>query len=335
MNPLVSVVVPVYNVEKYLDRCVTSITNQTYSTLEIILVDDGSTDSSSQVCDQWQEKDFRIRVVHQENRGLPGARETGVQIASGTYVMFVDSDDWIADRLVELAVERAIADNTDVVYFDFNRVSDISDISVHAAKDNFPDKKIASGSESLEMLLDGSLGWNIWRLFIKKKIFNYSDFTFPVGIMMGEDLGIFFQVLGHAEKVSFLPFSLYYYYNRSDSSVNMINEKTRDKTMRDLMFVYNSLEAYIKEDYPNLERKCKALIITQLFSSLTEMLKKHETGPMVEKWKKNLRNNILSHADKPLSLSKKNMIRLFVVWTKILWINPVANFFYKRIEQSR
>lgn len=94
-EPLISVIVPVYKVEKYLDRCVTSLVNQTYKNLEIILVDDGSPDSCPQMCDAWAKKDDRIKVIHKENRGLSSARNEGLQLALGEYIGFVDSDDWV------------------------------------------------------------------------------------------------------------------------------------------------------------------------------------------------------------------------------------------------
>lgn len=95
MEPLISVIVPVYNVEKYLDRCVESIVNQTYRNLEIILVDDGSTDSSSAMCDVWASRDARVKVVHKENGGQASARNLGIDSASGVFIGFVDLDDYI------------------------------------------------------------------------------------------------------------------------------------------------------------------------------------------------------------------------------------------------
>ena len=98
MNPLVSVVVPIYNVEAYLDRCISSVVLQTYSNLEIILVDDGSPDRCPQICDDWARRDCRIKVIHKENAGLGMARNTGIEHATGSYVYFLDSDDYMSLR---------------------------------------------------------------------------------------------------------------------------------------------------------------------------------------------------------------------------------------------
>lgn len=114
---LISIVVPIYNVEKYLDRCVTSIINQTYSNLEIILVDDGSPDCCPQMCDEWAKKDSRIRVIHKQNAGLGMARNTGIDHANGKYICFFDSDDYIAENTIDLAYNAAIERNADMVTF--------------------------------------------------------------------------------------------------------------------------------------------------------------------------------------------------------------------------
>ena len=113
-NPKISVIVPVYKVEKYLDRCVESIVNQTYKNLEIILVDDGSPDNCPAMCDAWAEKDERIRVIHKENGGLADARNAGMDIATGDYIGFVDSDDWIEPNMYEVLLKNALKYDADI-----------------------------------------------------------------------------------------------------------------------------------------------------------------------------------------------------------------------------
>ena len=122
MKDLVSIVVPIYNVEKYLDRCLDSIVAQTYRNLDIILVDDGSPDSCPQMCDAWAKKDSRIRVIHKRNQGLGMARNTGIENALGTYICFFDSDDYIAAETVEKAVKVAREEQAEVVIFGMTSV---------------------------------------------------------------------------------------------------------------------------------------------------------------------------------------------------------------------
>ena len=114
MNPLISVIVPVYNVEDYLRKCLDSIVNQTYKNLEIILIDDGSTDNSGIICDEYAAKDNRIRVIHKANGGLSDARNAGLKIAKGEYIGFVDSDDYIAEDMYEFLYNFAVKNNLDV-----------------------------------------------------------------------------------------------------------------------------------------------------------------------------------------------------------------------------
>ena len=113
--PLISVIVPIYNVEKYLDRCVDSIINQTYKNLEIILVDDGSPDNCPQMCDDYAKKDSRIKVVHKENGGLSDARNVGMEVATGEYVSFIDSDDYISLDFYETLLETIVDNDSDIV----------------------------------------------------------------------------------------------------------------------------------------------------------------------------------------------------------------------------
>ena len=111
---MISVIVPIYNVEKYVNKCVGSIVNQTYTNLEIILVDDGSPDRCPEICDEWAKKDSRIKVIHKKNGGLSDARNAGMKIASGDYIAFVDSDDWIAPEMYERLLMAIKNDNSDI-----------------------------------------------------------------------------------------------------------------------------------------------------------------------------------------------------------------------------
>lgn len=119
---LVSVIVPVYNVENHVEKCLVSIMNQTYQHLEILVIDDGSTDDSGVICDRMAAEDSRIRVVHQKNAGVSSARNKGLDICSGSYVLFVDSDDWIEPEMVELMVSAIEKTNTDLAVCQINDV---------------------------------------------------------------------------------------------------------------------------------------------------------------------------------------------------------------------
>lgn len=118
---LVSIIVPVYNVEAYLDRCLSSIISQTYHNIEVILVDDGSTDQSGELCDQYQKQDSRIRVIHKENGGLSDARNAGIQISGGSYIAFIDSDDYVREEYIGRMMEEAERTDCDVVICGYSK----------------------------------------------------------------------------------------------------------------------------------------------------------------------------------------------------------------------
>lgn len=155
MSPLVSVVLPIYNVEAFLDRCISSVVQQTYLNLEIILVDDGSPDRCPQICDDWAQKDSRIKVVHKENAGLGMARNTGIEHATGQYISFVDSDDYLDPETIEDAVNHALKHSADVVLFGrkwINQHGEILKVGIPR-----PTKMFFSGKEVQECLLPDAI----------------------------------------------------------------------------------------------------------------------------------------------------------------------------------
>ena len=155
-DTLVTVVIPVYNVEKYLDRCVGSVVAQTYRDLEIILVDDGSPDRCPQLCDEWAAKDSRIRVIHKENQGLGMARNTGIDCAAGAYICFFDSDDYIAPNTIELAYKLARRERAEFVIFGMTNVDrdgKVTGVCIPAAQ-----RRGYAGPEVQQWLLPEMLG---------------------------------------------------------------------------------------------------------------------------------------------------------------------------------
>jgi len=211
-SPLISVIVPVYKVEPYLDRCVESIVNQTYENLEIILVDDGSPDNCPAMCDAWAEEDARIRVIHKENGGLSDARNAGMAVASGELMGFIDSDDWIHPDMYRKLYEN-MAQNG----------SDISACGVEMVwEDGTPSRMLTAPGccvmDTEEALLacieETSLKQPIWYKLYKTALIR--DLPFPVG-KCHEDVFWTYQAVGRAKKVSVFDTPLYYYLQRSGS----------------------------------------------------------------------------------------------------------------------
>lgn len=214
---MVSIIVPVYNIEDYIDACVLSVTRQSYTDIEIILIDDGSTDSSSEKCDKWGQLDKRIHVIHKTNGGLSDARNKGIEYARGEYILFVDGDDYIHCSMIELLVTASEQYDADITCCDFQAVIG----NVQYEKD-FPintDYRIhVYNNDQAMCCLDDVLVISCCKLF-KKKIF--SELRFPRG-KLHEDEFMIHHFLYSAKKVVTLDIPLYYYVQRGGSIVHSI-----------------------------------------------------------------------------------------------------------------
>ena len=222
---LISVIIPVYNVEEYLRECVDSVLNQTYQNFEVILVDDGSTDSSGQICDEYVEKDERITVIHQKNGGLSVARNTGLSDANGNYVYFLDSDDYIAENTFESLLTIAKKDNSDIVFFDAVSFADKNDFTV---KQNYIRKnkyKTDCGINIFcQMTENKEFHSAVYLMMFKKQFIENNKLIFVPGILH-EDMVFTYQALCLAQIVSQLSEALYYRRYRKNSI--MTSSKTK------------------------------------------------------------------------------------------------------------
>ena len=214
MRKLLSVIVPVYNVEKYLKQCVDSIIKQTYKELEIILVDDGSTDSSGQMCEQYKEIDKRIKVVHKENGGLSDARNVGVSVATGEYIAFVDSDDCIHKDMYSILIELLEKYDADMAFAKWQEFFDEIPLESHDTEEVL----VLDGIEGLEFLIYGKEPYHItlsvWDRVYKRALVELLQF--PKGKCY-EDVVWSTEVFSHAKKAVYIDRSMYYYRRRSAS----------------------------------------------------------------------------------------------------------------------
>lgn len=211
-TPLISIIVPVYKVEPYLRRCLDSIVNQTYTNLEIILVDDGSPDNCPQICDEYATKDKRIVVIHKENGGLSDARNAGLDICKGEYISFVDSDDWVDNRYVEFLLNKAQKENADIVIGAIEKVFDNGE--KHA--DPFLKKTLWNHEESVQKIIfEPDLQWTVsWGKIYTRQLF--SELRFPYG-KIHEDERTSYLLVFKTKKICLVNTVLYSYYQRSDS----------------------------------------------------------------------------------------------------------------------
>lgn len=263
-TPLISVIVPVYKVEAYLDKCISSIVGQTYKNLEIILVDDGSPDKCPQMCDAWAAKDSRIRVIHKENGGLSDARNVGMAVAKGELIGFVDSDDWIEDNMYKLLYQHIV-----------NEHSDISACGVEVCWDDGTPSRMLTKTgccvldreEAMRAIIEESwLKQPVWYKLYKTELIR--DILFPVG-KYHEDVFWSYQAVARAERVAVFDALCYHYRQRSGSIMGDGYSLKR----------LDSLEAkclqlsFVRRSFPSLEGMARLNILFSCIYAMQMCLK--------------------------------------------------------------
>lgn len=240
---MISVIVPVYNVEKYLERCIDSILKQTYSDLEILLIDDGSSDKSGKICDEYAKKDNRIKVIHKKNGGISDVRNVGIENAKGDYIGFVDSDDYIADDMFETLYKLSNENNADISIVSFYEMYNGKLIGV---RDDKTLTKMDKQEALKELLIDTNIQSYMWNKLFKKELFD--NLRFPLGKNF-EDIATVLLIFERANKVVLLQEPKYYYLRRDDS---IVGHRT-NKTYLDYLEVVYDKYLYLKDKYPKIE----------------------------------------------------------------------------------
>lgn len=249
---LISVIVPVYNVEKYLKRCVDSIVNQTYKNLEIILVDDGSKDKSGAICDEYEKIDNRVKAIHKQNGGVCSARNMALQEAKGEWIAFIDSDDWIELNYFEELYNCAIELNSDIVICGYNRVTENKKESI-----NNSGKIIELNSrEFLIKLLNPQTGYGFCHMKLYKRD-SIKDIIFNTSLKVGEDALFNEMVAQNVKRVCLVEKNLYNYRINPNSVVRKYDLEYANKYLksmevnREYLFKMYSNDDEIKQNYYN------------------------------------------------------------------------------------
>lgn len=211
-KPIVSVIVPIYNTKEYLISCLDSILSQTYPALQVILVDDGSTDGSGGICDEYAQKDPRVQVIHQKNRGVSAARNAGLEAATGDWIGWVDSDDWIEADMVSVLLEKAISVQADICVC--GRFEELPSRTLRFgwSREQLLDGKAAMKALLQERYMDNALYDKLWR----RELFQH--IRFPEGATY-EDLAVVWRLFERAKRVHCLPQPKYHYRHRAWSIV--------------------------------------------------------------------------------------------------------------------
>lgn len=322
MKPLVSVIVPVYNVEKYIRGCITSILSQTYKDLQVILVDDGTPDDSGKICDEFAQKDDRVLVIHKENGGLSSARNAGLDAAKGKYIMFIDSDDYIVDNAVEILVEECEKYDTDFVQFD----------TIHTTCPEYSPQH-ASENYGIEMLTDlRQMYWKMYKTLgpgvsactrlHKKDLFD--ELRFKEGIIH-EDDHFTLYALQKAKSGLYLDAKLYYYIVHENS---ILTSRFSKKNLDVLYVLECRMQEFERLGFDDLAKYAKEQYFLKLanFWCYAKQLKDKECLEIIE----NKLNNFKKRPD--FGFSKKNALiyEISKINTKFLYVY----YLYKKIMKQ-
>lgn len=287
MNELISVIVPVYNVEHYLDQCICSIINQSYKELEIILIDDGSEDLSGSLCDRWREKDNRIKVLHQINQGLAVARNIGIKMSEGNYIVCVDSDDYISKKMVEDLYIEAVTSNADIVACRTECCNE--DGKMIKTQENLSSKKEYCGKEQLKALFMNNSGvtTTAWGKLYKKRLFEKIEY--PAG-KYHEDIYTTYKLLALSKKTCIISSSCYVYRQVSKS----ITHSAFQKQHMDYLYACKERAEYVKSNYPEFSKKANASIAYSACKLLKKKMHCNNTDIFIEmELKKAIRDNLV------------------------------------------
>ena len=219
MSKIISIIVPIYKVEKYLDRCINSILNQTFRDFELILVDDGSPDRCGDICEEYAKKDKRIKVIHKENGGLSDARNAGLDIATGKFIGFIDSDDFIHKDMYMILYDAIIKSKSDISQCKFKYFSKEDELNKNIINDG--KYEIYNNIDAIEEIIDNkNLNTNVWNKLYKRELFN--DIRFPKG-KIHEDEFVTYKVFYRAKTVSYVNKELYYYFSNDTGIMKNLN----------------------------------------------------------------------------------------------------------------
>ncbi|MCQ2326571.1 MAG: glycosyltransferase family 2 protein [Bacteroidales bacterium] len=239
--PKISVIVAVYNAEKYMHRCVDSLLNQTFKDFEILLIDDGSPDRSGEICDEYAKNDSRVRVFHKENGGVSSARQMGIDNAQGEYTIHADPDDWCDTTMLEEMYSRAVSLNVDVVMVDFYH-----EMKNHTLKTSSEPTEESSNAVLHDMII-GDVWGTLWAKLVRTSCYREYDVKFPKGINLWEDLYVCCSLFKNPITVSYLP-KAYYHYDNTSNEGSLVRNKTLKSVYHQDYFIKHFADIMTEEE---------------------------------------------------------------------------------------
>lgn len=305
MNPLISVIVPVYNVEKYLAQCIESIIYQTYKNIEIILINDGSTDGSKEICYKYAQRDTRIKIINKENGGLSDARNAGIKTMMGKYLMFVDSDDWLEINCIELLYDLLKKYDADLVIGGVKKVEDESGRIIWTTQSKQIVNTVFDSKQDAmkDMFQNGCASWA--RLYNREI---HENILFPVG-EINEDEAIVLKILDQCQKIIKTNEVIYNYRYRKES---ITSTTWHIKKIAWYEHCKQNLR-FIEEKYPELTKCAEVRYISSLIWVLNNMCQNvKEYDEYIKKYRKKLKA-IMRQSESIKGLSRKEQIRAYLL----------------------
>lgn len=317
-NNLISIIVPVYNVDLYLRDCLDSIVNQTYRNIEIIIVDDGSSDNSGAICDEYGSRDNRIKVIHQANSGVSEARNVGLDIAIGDYILFVDSDDWIDKEVCETVLELAIEQNADIVCFGQKEYHLSGNVEVLAVSKPCEIEK----TELIKQLVFeyGVIRTGMINKFYSSKLFR--NIRFPKGRTY-EDVSVFSHVVHLSNKI-YVTNVVFYNYIVHEGSI-MSNRFQKDGILEIIRASQDRLEL-LKLYYPQFVNRQIAFMLREMIIG-KEVMRGSSEHPTFMK----MMNNFVNE--------NKSRLKSVSEYSRLIWLwyycPPLASLYVKLLNRTR
>lgn len=270
MSPTISIIVPVYNVECYLERCINSLINQTYKNIEIVLVDDGSTDKSGIICDGFRKQDGRVRVIHKKNGGLSDARNVGIVESSGEYILLIDSDDFIVQTMCEELIKVAEETDADLVSFREEKIDAESGKVLENAATETKTVKVMTGYEAGKNYLYGKyIQHSACSKLYKRELFN--KVLFPVG-MLAEDYATTYLYVFYSDKVAYYDRKLYYYSIRANS---IMTQRSMKLTL-DVYKIACKIYEFELKNFPDEKRVVETAYVNCLLKTIARIYNEHD-----------------------------------------------------------
>ncbi|MDB2106219.1 glycosyltransferase family 2 protein [Clostridium paraputrificum] len=261
----ISVIVAVYNVKDYIETCIKSIIGQTIKDLQIILVDDGSTDESGKICDKYKDIDNRVRVIHKKNGGLSSARNAGLNYAEGEYISFIDGDDWIEEDFFEVLYNSIITTKSDIGVVHLKKVKNYE--AIKFSTKTYEKYEVFDREEAMRKLFEGNLiGYSAVNKLYKSSLFQ--EIRYPEGILM-EDKATTYKLIHKSDKVVVNPSTKYHYYLRDNSIMrNKFNERNF------ISFdIHEEILRFIEVNYKDLENIVRARYVHAAVRTIIMMMK--------------------------------------------------------------